>query len=830
MATRFTRPHINISDRAVTRPYQAPRENRGGGSASRVRAAHGQRLQAELATAFQASDAALPTDDRLDPPLGIYLEVELRRGDKADILERKTDGILPGATTTEENKNSRVALFVPNDARPVLESILRDYTTGPLTQLRQEPQRKDYVEAIETIREARLETLWTDKPEALPHDPHQTIWWEVWCFKHMAIQVLSAVERLGARAASIENRLYFPETIVVPVLADRVTIELLLFATGGIQELRRASATPTFFVEHDRAGQGEWAEKLAERTLWPPNDAPAVCIMDTGVNRAHVLIEPALAAADATSVAAEWGTADGPEGHGTGMAGLALHGDLVAALSDDRELRLKHRLESVKILPPNGFPETDPKYYGAITQAAAARAEIAAPDRARVFCMAVTNEDVSGSRPTTWSAAIDQAAAGKMTGDDEEAPRRLFFVSAGNAPAHIERPRILPAEQHSIEDPAQAWNALTVGGYTDKIDIDDEGLEGWTPFARAGDLSPFTRTSVMWPQSKAPFKPEIVMEAGNRAVSPAGDQVLSVDSLALLTTGADVDQQPLVAFSATSAATAQAARLAAMLSAEYPGMWPETIRALIIHSAEWTEAMKSSLDAAGKRDSYALLRKFGYGVPSFERAVASAKNHVALIAQNTIRPFRHNDGRRFRDSHFYRLPWPKDVLEGLGDQDIRLKVTLSYFIEPNPGGSAAVDPQRYQSYGLRFDLRRRLETEAAFIQRVNPLERDHPLDRVDSVQDDGWRFGPLSISAGSLHCDEWTGPAAHLVARNIICIKPVMGWWRTRGSIEECNREARYALVVSLSAPEVDIELHTPIETLVTQGIDVEVAFDDTEE
>ncbi len=48
---------------------------------------------------------------------------------------------------------------------------------------------------------------------------------------------------------------------------------------------------------------------------------------------------------------------------------------------------------------------------------------------------------------------------------------------------------------------------------------------------------------------------------------------------------------------ATSAATAQAARLAAIVQAEYPNLWPETARALIVHSAEWTQAMRSEAES-----------------------------------------------------------------------------------------------------------------------------------------------------------------------------------------------------------------------------------------
>ena len=115
-----------------------------------------------------------------------------------------------------------------------------------------------------------------------------------------------AAERLSARVADEDKWLRFPETMVIPIFATRATIELLLFATAGVSELRRASASPIFFLEAEREDQLEWAENLAERTTWPHSDAPVVCLFDTGVNRAHALIEPALAPAHAIAVKKEW--------------------------------------------------------------------------------------------------------------------------------------------------------------------------------------------------------------------------------------------------------------------------------------------------------------------------------------------------------------------------------------------------------------------------------------------------------------------------------------------------------------------------------------------
>jgi hypothetical protein len=742
------------------------------------------------------------------------------------VLDQKSQGIKSSAAKLDERSDRTVALYVPDATRAVLEKILDDYLNGPLTAVGRNPPNQSKVEAIEAVRTARLETFWTDDPEALPTDPHHEMWWALWCWQGAEATIEDVCARLQVRAAGRDQRLYFPEVVVVPVYATRATIELMLFATSAIAELRRASDSPVFFTDEVRGDQQAWVDDLAERIVWPGSDAPAVCILDTGVNRGHALIEPALAVVDSHAVNTDWGTDDHHgEGHGTAMAGMALHGDLTAALSDQAERQLNHRIESVKILPPDGFDPTAPRSYGLVTQAAIAIPEITAPERPRVYCMAVSNENVSGSTPSAWSAAVDQAAAGTMIGDEGDAPKRLIILSGGNVPPQLDMARLLPQEDCPIEDPAQAWNALTVGGYTDLVTVRDRGYEDWSAMAAAGTLSPHSRTSVRWQQT-APFKPEIVMEAGNRAVSPARTEALTVSSLSLLSTGKDA-AQPLASFEATSAAAAQAARLAVRLTADHPEFWPETIRGLIVHSAEWTAPMANLFGVRpGKRDRYELVRRFGYGVPDYDRATASAQDHLALFAQAEIQPFRMDGGRKFGDCHYYELPIPRRMLEALENEIVEMKITLSYFIDPNPGLSANVDPQRYQSHGLRFDLRRKNEPVDAFKRRVNASERENPGVRPQAVADDDrWLLGPNSVAAGSLHCDVWTGPAIELIGRDVLCIKPVVGWCRERAARDVCNAIRRYALIVSLKARNVDVDLYTPIRTMieVPVGVAVEV-------
>ena len=215
-----------------------------------------------------------------------------------------------------------------------------------------------------------------------------------------------------------------------------------------------------------------------------------------------------------------------------------------------------------------------------------------------------------------------------------------------------------------------------------------------------------------------------------------------------------------------------------------------------------------------KRARYEMVRRFGYGVPSLERALASASNDVALFAQAEMQPFASGGGRRFNKCHYYTLPIPAGMIETMNNEPVELKVTLSYFIEPNPGLSANVDPQRYQSHGLRFDHQRRRETVVRFKQRVNAAERDDPRRRPPGEgADPNWMLGDDSISAGSLHCDVWRGAAIDLLDRDTLCVKPVNGWWRNRASLDICNRKSRYALIVTLRALNPEVNIYTPIRT-----------------
>ena len=83
--------------------------------------------------------------------------------------------------------------------------------------------------------------------------------------------------------------------------------------------------------------------------------------------------------------------------------------------------------------------------------------------------------------------------------------------------------------------------------------------------------------------------------------------------------------------------------MGAILQAQYPKLWPETIRALLIHSAEWTEPM-CHVFGDKKSDHISRLRRYGYGIPNLERALFSAKNSLTLLVQQKIQPLAIRNG------------------------------------------------------------------------------------------------------------------------------------------------------------------------------------------
>lgn len=789
--------HLVVPSAAQSEPFTSTNSFPRRRIPTRVRADHAAQLLAQLG---QVERAALA--DQMD---GCLLEFESAPG--FDLMFSSLDLQPQGIqllNVRQEGNITFATVYVPRDKLAVFISRVEKYRDELTNSAAPKPKNSPLVNSISNIRRAMVRSLWTDTTDSFPQAGEQ-IWWEVWLRNYSEAEPeFREIARTNGISVS-ERSIRFVDRVVLLALGNQQSIENLIARAPLVAELRRAKETAAHFVDLQTREQARWTEVLQGLVQWPAADAPAVCILDTGINHEHPLITQAIHPDHLLTCVAAWGSHD-HHGHGTQMAGLALFGDLVDALQGTERINLEHRLESVKILPPP--PDTNrPELYGEITAQAVSRMEIQTGRANRAICMAVATTDFRDQgKPSSWSAAVDNLCYG-----DHPTSGRLLILSAGNNSALIPYPDGNLTE--GIHDPAQSWNALTVGAFTEKNLISETELAGWQPIARPGQISPYSATSLTF-ERKWPLKPDVVFEGGNAAVQ-AG-QVDHPGSLSLLTTHFMPHIRQYGLMRATSAATALAGRFAGSLMARYPEFWPETVRALMIHSARWTPAMLEQFPSANRTSTMNRLRCYGYGVPNLERALWSASNNLTLIAQGQIFPFQRN---KTREMHLHRLPWPKDVLRDLGETPVQMRVTLSYFVEPNPSRRGWERKFSYQSHGLRFDVKTATESVTEFRTRMNRVLWDAELGR-DSVTTEGdaaeWELGSQLRSAGSVHSDIWQGTAAALAEREYIGVFPVLGWWKERASLNRWQRSCRYSLLVSISTESRDIDIYTPVETQIT--------------
>lgn len=824
------KPHFILDHLATSTPFRT-RSGGGGGKAipERDRQTHGNALLRQIQALGPQFEQAHAEQEQAGLEGGFSLRVEFESFPDIELafesLARERAGIELLNVHHEDNRT--LATMVPEGKLETFEKLIAAYLDESKDG-KHGPKNHKLLNAIAGIRAATLQSLWTDDPAEFPVSDEEVLWWEVWLpvlgdraattarFRQLA-------EGLGLRLA--EGELQFPERTVLLVRGSAGAMKRSMMALNSIAELRRGKETAEFFDGLLPSEQPAWLDDLLARTTFPATgvDIPYVCVVDTGVNHGHPLLAPALNEGDLHTVEPGWGV-DDSEGHGTEMAGLALAGNLADTLASNQPLDVGHRLESVKLLPRDGGNEGDAQLHGYLMAEAVARPEITAPERSRIFSMAITARDNRDrGRPSAWSATIDRLAS---DAEGQGQTRRLIILSAGNVRdpnAWFEYPASNSTD--SIHDPAQAWNALTVGAATELVNITEADAGGYQPVAPLGGLSPFSTTSRTW-EPHWPLKPDVVFEGGNAGKDALG--AATMPSLSLLTTNAQMNERLFTTTNATSAAAALAARMAAQLMATYPALWPESIRALMVHSAGWTDAMREAFLPAGgnitKTDMANLVRHCGFGMPDLERAMWSVDNSLTLICEDQLFPFKKEGSDiKTRDMNLHHLPWPLDELEALGETEVEMRVTLSYFIELNPSARGPKSRYRYESHGLRFDVKRPLESEQEFQARINVAARDEEEQTRTSGSDPRWIIGTDNRHKGSLHSDIWRGPAADLASRGMIAVYPTLGWWKTRHGLERYNSPARYALIVSIHAPETEVDLYSAVESKIATPVTVTV-------
>jgi len=261
-----------------------------------------------------------------------------------------------------DRKTTYATVYVPNSKKDMFFNLIEKYAKE-IDSRSGKPKNAVLIESISDIRKAlEIESFWQDAKNLIPADDPE--WCEVWLSSDQdevvqRFETLLSQQQVNSKAGVIR----FPERAVKIIHASRSQLETITRLSDDIAEYRRAKETAAFWLDQNNKEQAEWVETIIERLEVDRDSDVAVCILDTGVNNGHPLIEPVLNMRDCQTVYPEWGS-HAHDKHGTLMAGVCAYGNLQEILTHDELIRLKHCLESVKILPPTGTGTTEPELWG----------------------------------------------------------------------------------------------------------------------------------------------------------------------------------------------------------------------------------------------------------------------------------------------------------------------------------------------------------------------------------------------------------------------------------------------------------------------------------
>lgn len=566
-------------------------------------------------------------------------------------------------------------------------------------------------------------------------------------------------------------------------------------------------------------------------TPTPPNAAaPAVCVIDSGIQEGHVLLQAAID--QAVSYCFLPGTPGAavsdevaPGGHGTRVAGAVLYGEDVPKagapelpfwVQNARVLNAQN-LMPVELFPPEAIRQAVERFNDG-------------PRQTRVF-----NHSINARSPcrlsymSSWAAEIDQLCNERDV---------LIVQSAGNLPlegnapfvgirehlgAGRDYPAYLSENSCRVANPGQSLQALTVGS----VAYDAAEAGAWRTFAtRQNGPSAFSRTG---PGIWNVIKPEVVAYGGDAVRTqndppdiqgggrvPAACPELVRSTLHAPGPASDRDD------AGTSYAAPKVTRIAAQVQRVLPEETTLLYRALVVQSAHWPAwaediltRLRNPPENLPPAERQALLtsashalRCLGYGLPDEQRATGNTDHRTTLITSG--------EGEiKAAACHIYQVPIPAELRQQADEFEIRIDVTLSYVAQPRR---------------TRRNLRRYLSTWVDW--KTSNLGQGLNDFRVRALKDTANDDDPLPGSAlpWTLHeKPQWGVIRDHkrnsgtvqkdwaIVRSNTLpdhfCIAVVghQGWSRDPDSV------ARYALAVTFEILGGEIAIYEPLRTAVAE-------------
>lgn len=584
----------------------------------------------------------------------------------------------------------------------------------------------------ETLRETGMIDYWHDLLD--PINPVQEIHCQIELFyrrtlakrKQNETMITALLAKMGGQTLGpfIDMPSIAFHAVKVKLPADKVChllnlldspnaeIDIQLFKFPGVMYFRPTGQS--LAVSGDEVGEpGEFPEGS-------PELPPVAAILDGAPNLLHEALKDRLLFDDPDNLAAEY--QPGEKRHGTAMASLVVHGELVDGLSAPLTRKVYH----LAIMQPNPqarsfgkheehFPDEvffEDRIERAVRRMFKGEGNIPAQAPGiKIINLSIGDpERPFIHTPSPWARLLDWLSCKY---------RVLFCVSAGNYSENIDI-GIPHSEFSALSDeqkvahilkcikqqllerrllsPAESLNALTVGA----LHTDESG--NYTPGQRI-DLLPngalFSPISRFGHGFRRSVKPEILFPGGRQLYTlPALDngQHFPLDT-GLRTPGQQVawdsaregELSQTVYTRGTSNATALATRSGARIYeviADLQGDYGEQIhddlmavliKTLLVHGAQHDDQVEKVLTETLKtpnnshRFKEVLARYIGYGAVNIERVLACTEQRGTILGCGEIRE---------DQVHEYLFPLPL----GLSGSKVwrRMVVTLAWFSPINP--------------------------------------------------------------------------------------------------------------------------------------------------
>lgn len=646
--------------------------------------------------------------------------------------------------------------------------------------------------------------------------------------------LLSFVNAYGAEDLKIKDG----ESPGAGILPDSFTVRLKISGKG----LRDFVLNFPFVFEviepediqlPQSAAQAGAGGLVAVSPVPPDSDAPSVCVIDSGVQEGHVLLQPAidtasshcfLPGADASNVA-DYVTGGG---HGTRTAGAVLYGEHIPV---DGEPALPFWIQNARVLDDhNRMPEA--LFPPAVIRAVVQKFYLG-PRKTRIFNHSVNAFGSCRLRHmSSWAAEIDSLSAEYDV---------LVVQSAGNigptGPAshpgvkdHLNAGREYPGyfDQAAarVSNPGQSLQALTVGS----IAYGMFQTDNWRSFAGEPDRpSAFSRAG---PGIWDVIKPEVVEYGGDFVRSTTGPTDVRGSGLqdacpplvrsTMHPPGPASDRDA----TGTSFAAPKVARIAAELQRVLPSHSALLYRALVVQSAQWPgwaeadlawlrEPKSKKQKVAEKVDraeviarATATLRSIGFGLPDEERATRNTDHRTTLITDEV-------GEISAGECHIYQIPIPSSLRQQSDDFDVRLDVTMSYVARPR---RTRRNLNHYLSTWVDWTTSKLGEGLDDFRERAmkNQEAATEPLD--GSVlpwtlhENVGWGLlRGTRRNRGTVQKDWAVVKSNTLPDHFCIAVRGHQGWSRDPAST------AQYALSVTFEVVGKEIAIYDPLRAAVSE-------------